>query len=148
MLQPAANSSKEAVISKLKQRGERLTIQRLLVIDALCTLGGHQTVHDIHQHLHQHSTDLTEPTIYRILQWLKDAETVSQTDLGHSGIVYELLGTNRHHHLVCLSCGAVIDVDDSVMASLREHLRQEYGFEPRIDHMAVFGMCRACHNQQ
>jgi Fur family ferric uptake transcriptional regulator len=136
--------SADEIVKKLKQRGERLTIQRRLVIETLCESGDHVTVHEVRQYLQQQGTDLNEPTVYRILQWLKELEVVSQTDLGQSGIVYQLIDDHPHHHLVCLACGEIMDVDDSVIAPLREHLRRAYDFEPRIDHMAIFGLCRNC----
>jgi Fur family transcriptional regulator, ferric uptake regulator len=137
----------EEVIDALRQRGARLTIQRRMVIEALCDDRDHQSVQAIQERLHAQGTHLTEPTVYRIVQWLKELGFVSQTDLGHSGIVYQLIGDRRHHHLVCLACGRVIDVDDGIMDSLRATLRRDYDFEPRIDHMAIFGLCRNCRER-
>jgi len=137
----------EEVINALRQRGERLTIQRRLVIEALCDDPDHQSVQAIQERLRAQGTHLTEPTVYRIVQWLKDLGLVSQTDLGQSGIVYQLIGDHRHHHLVCLSCGRVIDVDDGIMDALRAALHRDYDFEPRIDHMAIFGLCRDCRKR-
>ena len=134
----------EAVIDALRQRGARLTIQRRMVIEVLCDNRDHQSVQAIQERLQAQGAHLTEPTVYRIVQWLKELGFVSQTDLGHSGIVYQLIGDRRHHHLVCLGCGRVIDVDDGIMESLRAALRRDYDFEPRIDHMAIFGLCRDC----
>jgi len=62
----------EEVINALRQRGERLTIQRRLVIEALCDDPDHQSVQAIQERLRAQGTHLTEPTVYRIVQWLKD----------------------------------------------------------------------------
>jgi Fur family ferric uptake transcriptional regulator len=132
------------ILERLRQHGERLTVPRRLVIEILCERPGHLSVQDIQQHLRERQVDLNEATVYRILQWLKDLGMVSQTDLGQSELVYQLLGDQPHHHLVCLSCGAIIDIDDTVMTSLREQLTRDYGFEPRIDHMAIYGLCKNC----
>jgi Fur family ferric uptake transcriptional regulator len=132
------------LIQRLRERGERLTVQRRLVLEILCEQGDHLTVQDIQRRLQPQGIDLAETTVYRILQWLKEIGFVSQTDLGQQGIVYQLVSCDPHHHLVCLVCGAVLDVDDEVVALLRDYLRREYGFEPRIDHMAIFGRCRDC----
>ena len=137
----------ERVIEALRQRGARLTIQRRLVIEALCDEPDHQSVQAIQERLRAKGTHLTEPTVYRIVQWLKALGLVSQTDLGQSGIVYQLIGDRRHHHLVCLACGRVIDLDDGIMDALRESVRRDYDFEPRIDHMAIFGLCRDCRER-
>jgi Fur family ferric uptake transcriptional regulator len=132
------------LLAGLRQHGVRLTIQRRLVLEVLCEHEDHLGVHDIQQRLREQGTDLNETTVYRILQWLKAMGLVSQTDMGQRGIVYQVIGRRPHHHLICLHCGAVIDVDDGVMGPLAERLRNRYGFEPRIDHMAIYGTCRAC----
>ncbi len=135
----------DRLVATLQERGERLTLQRRLVLDVLCdTPEDHLAVGDIAQQLDQRGTVLPETTIYRILQWLKDAGVISQTDLGQRGIVYQIVGGHPHHHLVCLSCGRVIEVGDEIMEPLREAVRSSYGFEPRIDHMAIFGLCDDC----
>src|SRR5437870_4543341 len=106
-------TSVESIVNQLQQRRERITIQRRMVIEALCDGGEHLTIGDIQQYSQDHGNCLDESTIYRILQWLKAAEVISQTDLGTRGIVYELIGATPHHHLICLSCNAVIGLDDS-----------------------------------
>lgn len=134
----------ERILEELRQRGERITIQRRMVIEALCEDYDHLTINDIQKQMQSRGHDLDEATIYRILQWLKAVEVISQTDLGERGIVYELIGSTRHHHLVCLNCHAVIGLDDSFVDQLRDQVRHEYDFEPRVDHMAIFGWCAQC----
>ena len=139
--------TKQDIVEQLKQLGERITMSRLAVIQALCELGGHQTTQSIQQYLESQCIPVPEPTVYRVLQWLKDLALVSQTDLGQSGTTYELLSTPPHHHLVCLACGHVQNLDDAAMVPLRTHLQETYGFEPRIDHMAIFGLCQTCQER-
>jgi Fur family ferric uptake transcriptional regulator len=140
--------TKQEVVDHLKQLGERLTMPRLAVIEALCVLGGHQTTQTIQQYLDERGISIQEPTVYRVLQWLKDLALVSQTDLGQSGTIYELLSSPPHHHLVCLECGYVQSLDDAAITSLRVYLQETYGFEPRIDHLAIFGICPACQEHK
>lgn len=136
------------LVAQVRARGERLTIQRRLVIDVLCEQRDHLAVHDIQQTLAEQGYTISETTVYRILQWLKELGLVSQTDLGQNGIVYQVISEHPHHHLVCLNCGRIMDIDDHILSPLREALKQEYDFEPRIDHMAFFGVCGACRQQE
>lgn len=138
--------SVDSLLQQIQARGERMTIQRRLVIEALCRPAEHLTIADIQQHLKQQGEgqELTDVTIYRVLQWLKDLGLVSQTDMGKSGVVYALVSEPYHHHLICLTCGAVITLDDSYFAALRERLQTDYDFTARIDHMAIYGQCKNC----
>jgi Fur family transcriptional regulator, ferric uptake regulator len=139
--------SSETIIERLREQGIRLTIQRQLVIEVLCQHNDHLLIQDVQQFLLQKGVDLNETTVYRILQWLKNLGIVSQTDLGQSGVAYQLMGEEPHHHLVCLSCGKIITVDNSLFLPLSNTLRTQFGFEPRIDHMAIFGLCSVCQQQ-
>ncbi len=134
------------VLEKLRAQGERLTIQRRLVIEALCNAENHLTINAIQDHIaaNHPDSDMQDPTIYRILQWLKDLQIISQTDMGQTGIVYELLDTPPHHHLICLKCNQVIDIDNAFFSELRQQLYEKYGFAARIDHMAIYGYCEVC----
>ena len=138
----------DSILERIRERGERLTIPRRLVIEALCDTPDHQTILDLQGALHQRDPDLalSGTTIYRVLQWLKDLGVVSQTDMGETGIVYAIITEPSHHHLICLNCGTVITVDDSLFAPVRDRLMNDYGFEARIDHMAIYGCCEACRN--
>jgi Fur family transcriptional regulator, ferric uptake regulator len=136
----------DAVLDCVRSQGERITIPRRLVIEALCSTTNHLSINDLQTILHQRDPDLSlsDTTIYRVLQWLKELEIVSQTDMGQAGIVYALITQPSHHHLICLNCGAIITVEDAIFAPLREQLQRQYGFEARIDHMAIYGHCSQC----
>jgi Fur family ferric uptake transcriptional regulator len=144
-MQGEAMSLFETLIDQIHAKDERMTIQRRLVIEALCNCGGHLSIGDIQHYIRAGypATTLQDTTIYRILQWLKDLALVSQTDMGAQGSVYELL-IKPHHHLICLACGTVTELDSSYLSSLRDRLAAELGFEARIDHMAIYGLCHDC----
>lgn len=135
----------DEIVNRLEDQGERLTIQRRVVIEALTACGDHMTIQDIHAYLNQtQGMALSETTIYRILEWLKRLRIVAQTDMGAAGIVYALIDNPLHHHLICLRCGRVIDIDDSYFATMRRQLKANLGFITRIDHMAIYGECEQC----
>ena len=139
----------DTVYNHLQTKGERLTISRRLVIEVLCSRAGHWSIGDIRKHIetrHQ-GQNLPEPTVYRILQWLKGLQLVSQTDMCEAGVVYEFIDTSPHHHLICLGCGYIIEVEDSLLAPLREKLATEYHFALRLEHMAIYGYCPGCAPQ-
>lgn len=143
-------TSFESIIGQIQAHGERVTIQRRLIVEALCAVPGHRSIVDIQGWLEtaHPEYDLQAPTVYRILQWLKALELISQTDMGSAGIVYELLDNPHHHHLICLNCGKVTNLNDGYLETLREALAGDFGFQARIDHMAIYGLCPACAAQK
>jgi Fur family ferric uptake transcriptional regulator len=140
----------DSVIDYIQAKGERLTVPRRLVIEALGQSHEHLTIGNIQQHIQEDHHDhlLSDTTVYRVLQWLKELGLVSQTDMGQTGTVYALMSNPHHHHLICLTCGATITLEDELFTPLRGQLLRDYGFEARIDHMAIYGQCRNCLNRK
>ncbi len=138
----------EATLARLREQGERMTHPRRKVMEVLTRSGDHLTVGDVQAHLREAGEEMDAATIYRVLQWLKRVGLISQTDLGGEAIVYQVINDHRHHHLVCLSCGAIAEMEDRALDTLRRALRRDYDFEPRIDHLAIFGLCRHCRAKQ
>jgi Fur family ferric uptake transcriptional regulator len=139
----------EQVIDRLRQAGYRITTPRRLVLEHLYAgqaTHHHYTCEAITQALNTRGFTLDHVTVYRILQWLKDVNIVAQTDVGKGQDVYSLVGEHRHHHLICLNCQRVVNVPDELLDPLRTTLLTEYGFQARIDHFAIFGLCADCRN--
>lgn len=129
---------------RLRHLGLRVTPQRLLVMEALSAGAGHMTADEVMRWIAARYPAINLATIYRTLDLLASVGLVTQTDLGGGASAFELVGETLHHHLVCSSCGAVIEVDDALLAPLRERLLREHGFRAEVSHMALFGTCRVC----
>jgi len=135
------------VAAHLREMGYRLTPQRLLILDVVKD-AGHLTVDEIIERVRPEYPLINAPTVYRTLEWLKDAGLVAETDLGGNRHVYEYIASHPHHHLVCLKCGRMIELPDELLDPIREILRQDYDFEPRLDHFAFFGYCKDCQEKE
>lgn len=128
----------------LRLPGHRLTPQRRAVLKVLCEAAGHLTLSEIQERVRDLFPDIPVPTIYRNLRYLVDAGLAAQTDLGGGSHVYEFVADKHHHHLVCLECQHIVDLPDSLLDPLRATLKQQYGFEPCMEHFALFGVCPSC----
>lgn len=136
----------DTLVETLHARGERLTPQRLLVLEAVRHDGGHLTAETIYERVAARYPYINRATIYRTLIWLTEQELISVTDLGAGQAEYQYLAPVHHHHLVCLKCGARQEFSDDLVAPLATAIRARYGFEPRLDHLAVFGLCQRCQD--
>jgi len=128
----------------LRRQGQRLTPQRRMILDIMRRAHGHMTVDDVVREAGRRHQAINVATTYRILAWLTEHELVCVTDTGGRDHTYEYLGTNRHHHLICQQCGSEVEVPYDLMTPVIEALRKDYGFEPRVDHQAIFGTCQEC----
>ncbi len=130
-------------IARLRHLGVRVTPQRLFVLEALELTGGHMTAEAIMQWASHRYPALNLATVYRTLDLLVSVGLVAPTALGDV-TAYELVGDSPHHHLACERCGQVIEMDESLLASLRADALKVYGFHAQPRHLAIFGLCGAC----
>ncbi len=128
----------------LRERGYRLTPQRMIVLEAIEGADYHISAEEIHTKAHAKYPHINISTVYRTLELLKELGLVAETDLGGGRLIYHPVGKAHHHHLVCRKCGKVQDIDESVFERLRDEIGQKYGFDAEFEHMAIFGTCRSC----
>jgi Fe2+ or Zn2+ uptake regulation protein/Ser/Thr protein kinase RdoA (MazF antagonist) len=136
----------KALADRARRQGLRMTQQRATILQALCELDGHASAEKIHERVTEHQRDVDLSTVYRTLERLRDLRILSQTDLGRGCAEYELVTEQPHHHLVCRGCSRVIDLDHDYLAQAANAIRQDFGFEPVLDHFAIFGLCNECWN--
>lgn len=131
------------IAALLRERGQRPTPQRLMILSVLAEHGDHMTAEKVFEQVRREYPAINLSTVYRTLEAFRDLAIVSETDLGGGVRQFELLG-RPHHHLICLSCNHIAEMDEVLLTPLREELRARYGFAARLDHLAIFGACRAC----
>ncbi len=130
----------------LKRAGQRLTPQRMMVLSVLAEQGGHMTAEEIFDLVRLEYPYLNLSTVYRTLDLLVSLGLVVETDLGGGVRQFEVLGSEPHHHLICQRCGAAVEIADDVLEPLRRRLDEAYGFQARMDHFAIFGVCADCRD--
>ena len=127
-----------------RERGYRLTPQRLLVLDAIEKSEGHISAEEIYSQIKPKYPPLNISTVYRTLELLKETKLVTETELGDGRMRYHAANKGHHHHLVCRKCGAITDMDESLLAPLEEQLLKRYNFRADLRHVAIFGHCARC----
>ncbi|OGO03560.1 MAG: hypothetical protein A2Y60_05515, partial [Chloroflexi bacterium RBG_13_54_9] len=111
----------------LKEKGYRLTLPRLAILEILHELGGHVSAEDIYRRVQAEHPTVNKSTVYRTLELLKSLGLVVETDFGGERLYYHHAESGHHHHLVCRTCGRVLEMDESVLEPLAARIREEYG---------------------
>ncbi len=132
------------IISKLSEQGYRLTPQRIMILSAIENSDDHISAEEIYAQVTAKYPNVNISTVYRTLELLKRLGLVTETDLGGGRVRYHPVEKGHHHHLVCRECGAIIDLDESVLSSVKDVLLRKYGFIADLRHLAVFGRCVNC----
>jgi len=128
----------------LREKGYKLTPQRIMVLDTLHEAEEHITAPEIYARVRVKYPGINKSTVYRTLELLKEMGLVAETELGGERLYYHHAEKGHHHHLVCQKCGKIIDLDEDLLLPLRNALRQTYRFEAELKHLAIFGHCLRC----
>lgn len=130
----------------LRVAGQKITPQRMLILSTLRHAGEHATASDVLDAVRRDYPYVDASTVYRTLGAAADLGLVSETDMGSGETEFEWIGKDRHHHLICRSCGGVSSLDSSYLDSLATALQDDLGFRADLGHFAIFGLCRECQS--
>jgi Fe2+ or Zn2+ uptake regulation protein len=128
---------------QLRARGFRMTSQRLAILHTLRHAGTHLSPREIYRKTKQELSGLTEPTVYRTLEFLAENGLARPLQMGNGHLMYEIAG-NDHHHIVCRVCGNEIEVEHSVLEHLYRKLESASGYVRIDSHITFFGVCPNC----
>ncbi len=133
------------IITKLRQRGYKLTPQRRAVLNVINTSQRRLTPAAIYERVQQEHPGIGLVTIYRTLEILAELGVICEVNTEGSSRSYLIRRVpEHHHHLVCSACGTVVDFTTCDIKELEQRLSQETGFKID-DHILEFtGHCQKC----
>ena len=139
--------TEKEVVTTLRQHGYKLTWQRRVVIRTVVSTQDHHTPTAIYEKVHQDYPNIGLVTIYRTLVILARLNLICELHAGGSCHSYTIAAPGHHHHLICSSCGRVVDFTGCELEELQQSLSKETGF--RIDgHLLEFiGLCQTCQKE-
>ena len=132
----------------LREKGHRLTPQRMLVIEALHNADRHISAEELYEQLHSRYPYANISTVYRTLELLKELNLVTETDFGEGYVRYHVAEKGHHHHLLCQTCGKIMDVEEVALYPLKDALLRKYGFDADLRHLAISGQCSRCRTKR
>jgi len=130
----------------LKENTLKFTKQRELILKFLYENENHFTPEDINMQLKQSYPDVNIgiATVYRTLTLLEESGIASSISFGAQGKKYEL-GLKKHHdHLICTSCGEIIEFLDETIETQQELIAKKFNFQMHDHTMKIIGLCENC----
>lgn len=130
-------------VPQLRARGFRMTPQRLAILHVLHHEGTHLSPTEIYKRAKKDFPRLTEPTVYRTLEFLTQNGLVRPSHSHGRHLTYQIAGDD-HHHVVCRVCGSEIEVDHALVENLYRKLESTSGYLRIDSHVTFFGICPQC----
>ena len=133
-------------LDQLRDKGFRLTPQRLAILDILQNSDRHMLPVEIVGDAQAKMPGITEATVYRTLEFLTNAGLILPAHIGNGQLVYEN-ADHLHHHLICRICSGSVGIDHAILQPLYDQLRESSGFLIDSVHVTLFGICPACQQK-
>jgi Fur family ferric uptake transcriptional regulator len=127
----------------LRERGYKVTAQRLAVLRAVAGRP-HLTADDVVEVVRGDIGTISRRAVYDAVGVLADMGLLRRIQPAGSAARYEDRAGDNHHHLICRTCGSMVDVDCAVGAAPCLAAADDAGYEIDEAEVIYWGRCPTC----
>lgn len=132
----------------LRARGLRVTPERRAALGAARQAPHHFEAEDLLAEVRKGGTPVSKATLYRTLALMVEAGVLQRINFGNKTEHYEhTFGVTHHDHLVCVSCGEIVEFVHPGIERAQTAACRRLGFVETSHRMILFGRCRACREK-
>jgi Fur family ferric uptake transcriptional regulator len=132
----------------LGTQGLRLTRERIALVRVIFSTHYHFEADELLLKMKQAGVKISRATIYRTLELLVKSGMVRRVHLGEDHYHYEHVSGNSHHdHLICTTCGSVIEFHDVALEKRTHEICDKKKFTPTFHNLQILGICDSCRRK-
>jgi Fur family transcriptional regulator, ferric uptake regulator len=129
------------------RRGLRSTEQRRVIVDTFAGAQSHLTIEELLALVKQRDPRIGYATVYRTLKMLAESGIANELHFGDGFSRYELREALSHHdHLICTSCGVIVEFEEPAIEQLQERIAERHGFSVTSHRHELYGFCPKCQS--
>ncbi len=129
----------------LKERKLRGTPERYKILEEVIKGTGHFDADELHAKLRTRGVEVSRATVYNTLDLFLECGLISKYRFGENHSRYEnAFARPRHDHLICLSCGDIIEFVNEKLDKIQEEVCKEKNFRIQNATLQIFGVCSNC----
>ncbi|MCB0278803.1 MAG: transcriptional repressor, partial [Calditrichaeota bacterium] len=102
---------------KLKEKGLKVTPQRVAIYEAVIALDNHPTAENVIEYIKTNHPNISVGTVYKVLDSLVSNNLLKKVKTDRDIMRYDALLSN-HHHLYCAETDRIEDYEDEQLTSL------------------------------
>jgi Fur family peroxide stress response transcriptional regulator len=134
----------DEMITRLKERGHRLTPQRMAVLKILAADEGHPSVEQIYERVEVDFPMTSLATVYKTVTLLKEMGEVLELGFSDGSNRYDGNKPYPHPHLICTQCKNIVDPQVVTLSELPQKVAQSTGYRIVSQRLDFFGICPQC----
>lgn len=125
----------------LREHHLKATPQRLAILESIF-LYGHINIDKLYDEVKQKFDSISLATIYKNINAMTKNLLLQEVKLPNEKSVYEII-KEEHSHLLCNSCGEVIDIQVETENITRD-IAKKYDFAVSQSDVVISGTCKKC----
>ena len=130
-----------------RRRGLSLTVQRRAILEAVLDRADHPTADRVFDEVSRRIPGVSRTTVYRVLEMLVEVGVITKACSPGAATRFDPM-THRHHHLVCLHCDKLIDLEDAELdRRIKLPSSKSHSFEIRDFSVHFRGICAECQRK-
>jgi Fe2+ or Zn2+ uptake regulation protein len=137
---------KRRLIKSLKEKGYKLTSQRLEILDLLSKDTTHPGAMDIFKRIRKKAPQISMSTVYYTLDILKKKGLIRELEFYDRDNRYDV-NVSNHLNLICTKCGKIEDFMEELPVS-SQMVEKKTGFKPVDMRFEYYGYCKECRSTQ
>lgn len=137
-------NTKELIII-FREKGYKLTSQRLAICKFILSRKNHPTANQIYQALKEENPTISLGTIYKTLHLLKELGLLQELGFNEGSIRYDP-DMELHVNMVCSKCGKIYDYKTENVKNLWDTILSELNFKPKGQRIDIYYECDDCKN--
>jgi len=127
----------------LREHGLRVTAQRLAVLRGVAARP-HSTADDIDKFVQEKIGAISRQAVYDALGVLTERGVLRRIEPAGSSARYETRVGDDHHHLICRTCGTVVDIGSEAVTTPLLSAADGHGFTIHETEVTYWGSCPDC----
>jgi Fur family peroxide stress response transcriptional regulator len=117
------------------------TPQRLAILAYLDGNTSHPSAEDIYRAVSRKYQSMSLATVYNTLNTLSQSGTLRELTIDPQRKRYDP-DTSHHHHLICITCGKIVDVPGDIAVDLPRGINRDFLIVG--NHVEFYGHCGTC----
>ncbi len=136
---------KDIFTTHLSKNGLRKTPERIAILEMIYNRDDHFEAERLYIDIKNNNFNVSKATVYNTLDLLTSCDLIRKHTFDSKSAQYEKsYGYKQHDHLICASCGKVVEFCDPRVQQIKNLMAGLLEFEITHHSLNLFGYCKTC----